>query len=111
MYQIHEGDQLYIEFKINNGDSKDSPSIDISTASAVEFAIDNVFKLWKPDGSGEVKYDETKKTFMFPVTQEESFTMKRQSQYQVRIKFTNGDVQASNIGIMDVKDTISRNIL
>lgn len=104
---IMQGDQYSITFGI---DFNDEP-LDVSMVETVQFAIGNVVKLYKSDGSGECSYDFDNKVFIFPVSQQETFLLNGIQNCQTRIKFTdNTIVGGKTSGIMftfsSTKETI-----
>lgn len=104
---IMQGDQYSITFGI---DFNDKP-LDVGTVEVVQFAIGNVVKLYKSDGSGDCSYDTDNNLFIFPVSQQETFLLNGMQDCQARIKFADGTIVGSKTsGIMftfsSTKETI-----
>lgn len=102
---IMQGDQYAIPII---GKQNGKP-LDMDTIDEVEFVIGKMRKLYP----GEVVLDEGG-TFLFPLTQQETFAMQRSSQHvQIRVKF-NGDppvVVGVDVGDIYVADSISKVVL
>lgn len=105
MYSLYQGDQYYINFVIATG-SPPVP-IELTNIDLIEFAIGNVIKQY-PE---EVTYNSDTQTFNFPITQQESMQLLGYEPYQVRIKYKNSEVYGSNVNKLNVKESLSNNIL
>lgn len=87
-------------------------SIDIDSVSLVEFAFNDIKKLY--DGaSEEVTYDSSEKCFKVPLSQEETFALKNKLpiRYQARVKFQDGSVKATLIYQSYMLESISKEVL
>ena len=99
----YQGDQYSFIFKIEQCEKP----IELEGIVLIEFTIGELSKQWPT----EVKYDEEQQVFLYPVTQEETFAMDDWEPYQVRIKYASGNVYASPISKIFVKNTLSKNII
>ena len=103
---IMQGDQYAIPII---GKQNGKP-LDMTTIDEVEFVIGQMRKLYP----GEVVLDEGG-TFLFPLTQEETFAIQRSSQHvQIRVKFKGGatpTVIGVDVGDIYVADSISKVVL
>lgn len=89
-------------------DIKDASNAEIALTdiSSIEFSVGGMTKVY--DGvSGEVTYDPANTRFEFPVTEEEtaSFHVGR-VRCQMRVHFTDGDIIASDVVLVDVGECI-----
>ena len=99
--QISQGDQYHISMAIKfNG-----KTVDISKIEKVEITLHNKTKLY-PE---EITYSDG--VFLYPVTQEETFSLPRIIEAQVRVKFKNADVFTSPKEQIDVIRSLSKEIL
>ena len=99
--QISQGDQYHISMAIKfNGET-----VDISKIEKVEITLHNKKKLY-PE---EITYSDG--VFLYPVTQEETFSLPRIIEAQVRVKFKNADVFTSPKEQIDVIRSLSKEIL
>lgn len=95
---IMQGDQYLLPVTIKyNGDN-----IDISKVSIIQLMIGNLIKYYKSDGIGEITYNEDKKEFYFPLSQEETFAMEGPQEAEIRIKFENEEIRGNNIGVISL---------
>lgn len=99
----YQGDSYSFIFKINQGEA----SLDMDGVELIEFTIGTLSKSWPL----AVTYNEDDQTFLFPVSQEETFAMSGWEDYQVRIKYATGNVYASPVNKINIKDTLSKNII
>lgn len=100
--QIAQGDQYSIAMKIKlNGEPVD----DVSKVEKVEITLHNKTKLY-PE---EVTFSNG--LFFFPITQEETFSLPRIVEAQVRIKFKNDETHTSPTEQVDVIRSLSKEIL
>lgn len=100
---LHQGDQYNIIFKIEVCENP----MNMENIELIEFTIGSISKNYPL----EVEYDKENKTFLFPVTQEETFAFNGWENYQARIKYINGDVYGSPINRININKTLSRNII
>ena len=99
--QISQGDQYHISMAIKfNGET-----VDISKIEKVEITLHNKTKLY-PE---EITYSDG--VFLYPVAQEETFSLPRIVEAQVRVKFKNADVFTSPTEQIDVIRSLSKEIL
>lgn len=102
---IMQGDQYAIPII---GKQNGKP-LDMTTVDEVEFVIGKMRKLYP----GEVVLDEDG-TFLFPLTQQETFAVQRSSQHvQIRVKFK-GDppvVVGVDVGRINVDESVSKEVL
>lgn len=71
---------------------------DIISGSTVEkgqFIFGSITKYFKEDGSGEVSWDEEQKSFIMPLTETETFAMKKTIKWQVRLQFLDGTIDGT----------------
>lgn len=99
----YQGDQYSFIFKIEQCEVP----LDLEGVNLIEFTVGTLSKQWPTT----VTYDEEQKVFLFPVTQQETFAMGDYEEYQVRIKYSSGNVYASPINKIYVKNTLSKNII
>lgn len=99
--QISQGDQYRIAIAIKfNGEA-----VDISKVEKVEITLHNRTKLYPED----ITYSDG--VFLYPVTQEETFSLPRIVEAQVRVKFKNTDIFTSPTEQIDVIRSLSKEIL
>ena len=99
--QISQGDQYHIAMTIKfNGEV-----VDIDRVEKVEIPLHNTTKLY-PD---EITFSDG--AFLYPITQEETFSLPRIVEAQVRVKFKNTDVFTSPTEQIDVIRSLSKEIL
>ena len=99
-----QGDSYGIQVEILKSDGSVVTTSDVSD---VEIAIGSLKKTY---ASGEVSFADGK--WVFPITQEETF--KLPSTYvpaQVRVVFTNGDVEGVPLGEILVHESVSKVVL
>ena len=103
--RIMQGDQFALPL---TGTLNGKP-LDMETVECVEIYIDTRRKVYP----GEVLYSEDG-LFLYPLTQEETFAVRRSSVHiQVRVKFK-GDpavVRGCNVGDVYVEDAVSKEVL
>lgn len=97
-----QGDSYSIKIKI----SQDGLPLTPEMVEEVEIAIGSYIKKYP----GEVSYlDES---WLFPVSQKESFAMMAVPQpCQLRVKLAGGDVFGTDMGSIDVCDSLSKEVL
>lgn len=99
--QISQGDQYSIAMAIKfNGEP-----LDVDKVEKVEITLHNKTKLY-PE---EVGFSNG--LFLYPITQEETFSLPRIVEAQVRVKFKNADVFTSPTEQIDVIRSLSKEIL
>ena len=79
--------------------------IDIETVEKVEISLLYLQKSYP----GEIGYEDG--TFLFPLTQQETFRLPKLCQMQVRVKFRSGDVIGSEIKQVNVAHALSKAVL
>lgn len=100
-----QGDEynIPIEIELSNGLAKPSDFLE------VEIVVAGIRKTMR---SGEVKYDEERKLFLFPITQKESFMLTGfNKDAQVRVKLKNGQVIGQPLGTVDFLNSVSRTVI
>ncbi len=103
--KIMQGDQYAIVFT----GTQDGKPLDLSAVELIEFIVGGLRKVY-PD---EVTTDEDG-NFLFPLTQEETFTFKSAVQsIQVRVKFAGAEPVVIGVGLdgVRVSDSISKVVL
>ena len=99
----YQGDQYSFILKMEvNG-----APMNLENVELIEFTIGQLSKKWPL----EVQYNDERKEFYFPVTQQETFMFGTYEKYQARIKYVNGEVFGSHVNGINVKETLSRNII
>lgn len=102
--QIMQGDAYSIGIAV----TLDNEPLDISTVSKAEIVLGKLTKAYP----NEVDYDSESGRFLFPITQEESFSLSLPpSSAQIRIKFYTGDVIGGKLGTFDVNASTSKEVL
>ena len=100
--QIMQGDQYNIPFEISDSQGE---AILPAQVESVEFSIGNMRKSY-PD---EVTYSGGQ--YLFPITQQEAFSMQNSVPVQIRVKFSNGDIVGASAGGINVAASISKAVL
>ena len=68
--------------------------------------------LQKTFSYGEVRYDDASGAWIFPVTQEETFKLPSvRAKAQVRVLWKSGDVEGVALDSIDVRESISKEVL
>lgn len=100
-----QGDQygLPIELLKENGTPLSESDVD-----DVEIYIGSIRKTLK---SKTVIFDETDRTFVAKVTQNDTFLLNRSIRIQARTLFKNGDVIGIDLGMYDIENAISKVVL
>lgn len=99
--QISQGDQYSISMTVKfNGEP-----LDMSKVEKVEITLHSKTKLY-PE---EVIFSNG--VFLYPITQEDTFSFPRTVEAQIRIKFTNSDVYTSPTKQIDVIRSLSKAVL
>ena len=92
---VTRGDQYWLQVKVLSDD--ETLNIDnVKTSMGFE---------------GELVYDDENKLFLFPLTQEESFWLPKRAEVQARIKYQDNSVVASDISILEVDKSLSKEAL
>lgn len=105
MEKIMQGDEYSIPFVIETASGTATPDI----FSDLEIVIGNMRKTLS---DGQIKYDDTSKRFLFPLTQEETFSLSTAPQkVQLRCKTQNGEVIGQSLGVINVAASISKVVL
>lgn len=100
-----QGDQYYVPFYLTN---QDGTPVTSAGVSVVEMMIGTIRKVWPTDGS----YDAENHAFLFPVTQQESFSLLATAQpVQARVYFANGAVVGGKAGPVLIDLSRSREVL
>lgn len=100
---FYQGDQYSFILKMEVGGNP----LDLEGIELIEFTIGSLSKKWPL----EVTYDQDKKVFYFPVTQEETFEFDQYEHYQARIKYIDGNVYGTPVNKININETLSRNII
>lgn len=99
---MKQGDQykVLIPYDIKDDDDVEIP---IANINKVEFCLDKLIKEYPT----VVTYDSTEKNFEFPVTKEETYAiMPGNAPCQMRVHFTDGTIQSSNIAYEKVGECL-----
>ena len=103
---IMQGDQYAVPVEILTSDGRPARG---DTFAEVEIVIGDMRKTLT---SGEVTYDADGQVFLFPLTQEETFTMRDLPQKaQLRVKTKSGDVVGRNLGYIIIGVSQSKEVL
>ena len=104
---IMQGDQYGIPFTIRDGEGNVLTEEDLED---VEIVIGSVKKRL---ANGEIQYRKADQAFVFPITQQESFSMfYRKQRAQVRVKFRGtGEVAGKDLGDMLLDMSVSKEAL
>lgn len=92
----------------------DNDELDINNVELVEFMFNDIRKIYgeyEENKTGDVTYDTTKKCFIVPLTQQETFSLNNMIEYQARVKFTDDKVMATDIYRGYIKESISKEVL
>lgn len=100
---FYQGDQYNFIFKIETC----SAPLDMTDVEKIEFTIGSLSKSYPI----EVEYNKENQTFLFPVTQEESFQFSEWENYQARIKYITGNVYGTPVNKININETLSKNII
>ena len=103
---IMQGDQYAIPFEILTADGTPANG---DTFADVELVVG---ALRKTMSSGAIVYDADRGAFLFPLMQEETFSMRDQRyKAQLRVKTVDGDVIGIDLGVIIVDVSKSKEIL
>lgn len=105
---IMQGDNYAIPFTIkyeDEGEQYITPSI----VDRVEFTIGSLTKTY-PE---EITYDSSAEKWLFPITQNEAFNLEggKPETAQIRVKFTSGDIIGTEVGFINIIESISKGVL
>lgn len=100
---FYQGDQYSIIFKIETC----TAPLDLTDVELIEFTIGTLSKSYPL----EVTYNDKNKTFLFPVTQAETFQFSEWENYQARIKYISGNVYGTPVNKININETLSQNII
>lgn len=102
---IKQGDAYNLKIKISDSNYK----LNIDDVETVEIFIGDMIKTYP----GVVTYDEEEDVFLFPLTQSESFMFKpgKTVTFDLRVKFTSGDVTGIQPQKIDVIKSMSKAVL
>lgn len=99
-----QGDAYSIRFKIQDSTGQ---VITDSMVDDVEIALGEKIKSY---ANGELTYSDNH--WLYPISQQESFSIDFGLVHvQVRVKFTSGEVIGKDVGLISVKNSISKEIL
>ena len=107
---VTRGDQYYLQVEILS----DGELLNTDNVSEVEITIADLVKTaikTSTGFTGDVVYESDKKLFLFPLTQEESFCLPKKTEVQARIKYQDNNVVASDISILEVDKSLSKEAL
>lgn len=107
---VTRGDQYWLQVKVLSDDE----TLNIDNVSEVEITIADLIKNATKTSmgfEGELVYDDENKLFLFPLTQEESFWLPKRAEVQARIKYQDNSVVASDISILEVDKSLSKEAL
>lgn len=99
-----QGDSYRLSFEILN--AYDQPITD-AELSNIEITIGSLRKTID-DG---VRYDAGSCTWTFPLSQEETFQLPRKVKGQIRLVWSNGDVEGIPLEDIRIEESISREVL
>ena len=99
-----QGDSYNIAFEILNTYGQPITEEELSN---IEISIGSLRKTTY-DG---VRYDSGNGTWLFPLSQEESFQLPRKVKGQVRLVWSNGDVEGIPLEEIRIDESISREVL
>lgn len=102
--QIMQGDAYSIGIDVTLNDAP----IDIAMVEKAEIVLGGLAKQYP----NEITYDGENGKFLFPITQQESFSFGLPpSPAQIRIKLTTGEVIGGKLGVFDVSMSASKEVL
>lgn len=107
---VTRGDQYYLRVEILSDDEL----LNTDNVSEVEITIADLTKTaikTSTGFTGDVVYEPDEKLFLFPLTQEESFWLPKKTEVQVRIKYTDDVVIASDISVLEIDKVLSKEVL
>lgn len=80
--------------------------VDNTFIKKAQFAFGKHIKHYCSDGGGDVSYDKEKQCFIVPLTEEETFEMRQLISWQVRVLYTNGEIDGTEPRTERVSDSI-----
>lgn len=100
-----QGDQFDIAIKI-----KDSEGVVVRAADVerVQFVFDGYECFYEADGSGDASWDDGKSCFVVPISEDGSFNFEGVVEYQVRVKFADGQIRGSVPKCEYLYDSVTR---
>lgn len=97
-----QGDSYSLQIYI----AQEGAAVTPETAEAVEIVLGDYRKSYP----GALNYEDG--FWLFPLSQRESLDLASGRQpCQVRVKFVGGDVLGTDVGMLDVRDSLSREVL
>lgn len=100
---VMQGDAYGLPFVIKSNGEALTPD----DVTDVEITVGSLSKTY---GDGHVRYENGE--WIFPLTQKETFNLPvSQIEVQLRILFKDGALEGADLGIIDVKHSISRRML
>ena len=99
-----QGDSYSLAIEVTRANGNLVTDADVTN---IEITIGNLRKTIE-DG---VVYDSGSGAWKFPLSQEESFQMPRRVKGQVRLLWTNGEVEGVSLGDISIDESISREVL
>lgn len=104
---FQEGNTYSLEIPLTLGGEE----LNINDVSLVEFMFEDIRKVYGEDA--DVTYDNNKKCFIVPLTQEETFELSENNiiKYQARVKFTDDTVMGTTIYNGFVQESVSKEVL
>ena len=101
-----QGDSYSLKIEILNSDNELVTPDDVTDVEII------VGSLRKTYAKKEVAYDDVSKSWVFPLTQEETFRFApARVKAQVRVAWNNGFVEGTSIGTINVTESISKEVL
>ena len=102
--QIMQGDSYSIGIDVTLNDAP----IDIAMVEKAEVILGRIKKQYP----NEITYDSENGKFLFPITQQESFSFGLPpSPAQIRIKLTSGEVIGGKLETINVQSSVSKEVL
>lgn len=100
---IMQGDSYYLSFNI----TVNNEEIDLSTINSIQFVVGDLIKYYNNDDTGEVTYNDETKTFLFPLSQQETFNITGTVESQIRIKFTDNTIVGKYLGSINIQESLT----
>lgn len=104
---MRKGNQGYIKFDITD---KNGYEVTPDNVEIIKFYIGNLNKTFNKE-SEEVVFDEKEGQYLIYLTQEETNKFSPLIPIQIRIKYTNGDIEASEIYNRRVEELLEYEVL
>lgn len=102
---LRQGDTYELQVNL----SVDGSPIQLNEIDRIEWTFGTVRKYYGENGT--VTYTAESGLFIIPFLQGETFEMRDEIEYQVRIKFKDGTVRGSDIHKSEIKRSLSRVVL